>query len=184
MQTLAEIYQRYIAPEGGHGDKGTAHTYIPVYEKILEPYRENGSILEIGIHSGLSLKMWREYFNNGMVAGADIVINQPVIELLNNENYKIFHCDATKAEFLTQLNGLTFDVIIDDGSHDFQDQLDSFNLLKNSVNKNGVYIIEDIQLDYHKKSILETLHDNIIFVDNRPINPIGASDDVLIIFNL
>ena len=56
MKTLNEIYQNYTTPDG-NGDKGTAHTYIGVYEEILAPYRENGDIFEIGISLGYSIKM-------------------------------------------------------------------------------------------------------------------------------
>jgi hypothetical protein len=65
MKTLKKIYENYNFPDG-NGDKGTAHTYIDEYEKILKPFRKDGSILEIGISWGLSLRMWREYFINGI----------------------------------------------------------------------------------------------------------------------
>jgi hypothetical protein len=71
MKSLNEIYQNYKSPEG-HGDKGTAHTYIDEYEKLLGQYRENSSVLEIGICRGESIKMWDEYFINSKVYGIDI----------------------------------------------------------------------------------------------------------------
>ena len=40
MNNLSEIYKKYQSPEG-HGDKGTAHTYIDEYQRLLEPYRNN-----------------------------------------------------------------------------------------------------------------------------------------------
>ena len=70
MKSLNEIYLDYKSPEG-HGDKGTAHTYIDEYEKLLGQYRENSTVLEIGICQGESLKMWDEYFVNANIYGVD-----------------------------------------------------------------------------------------------------------------
>ena len=68
MKTLNEIYQNYQSPDG-HGDKGTAHTYIDEYERLLEPYRKNSIVLEIGLCEGESLRMWEEYFIDSKVIG-------------------------------------------------------------------------------------------------------------------
>jgi len=80
MKTLNEIYENHKGPDG-YGDKGTAHTYIDEYEELLKPYRDTGSILEIGICYGDSLRMWREYFKTGIVAGSDITISPQAAEL-------------------------------------------------------------------------------------------------------
>jgi cephalosporin hydroxylase len=181
MKSLEKIYENYTTPDG-NGDKGTAHTYIQEYENLLKPYRENGDILEIGISWGLSLKMWREYFINGIVAGVDIDIHPNVSDLINNENYKIFHSDATKPEFLEKLNGLKFDVIIDDGSHAFEHQKSSFNILKNSIKPGGIYIIEDILNIEHYRNEFISMHTNCKIIDNRHIK--GRHDDVLAIYYL
>jgi cephalosporin hydroxylase len=179
MQTLKKIYENYNLPDG-NGDKGTAHTYIDEYEKILEPFRKDGSILEIGISWGLSLRMWREYFINGIVAGVDINIQSEASDLLTDERYKIFHADATKPEFVNQIKGMNFDIIIDDGSHFFEHQIASFNLLKEFVNLGGYYIIEDV-LDIDSNSdYFKSLHKNYTIIDNRSIK--GRHDDVLVIY--
>lgn len=179
MKKLKEIYEKYTTPDG-NGDKGTAHSYINEYAKLLEPYRHDGSLLEIGISWGLSMRMWREYFTNGIVAGVDINIHTNCEDLLTNPDYKIFKCDATKPEFLEKLNGLKFDTIIDDGSHHFEDQITSFNLLKNSIKPGGIYIIEDVvNIDANRESF-ETIHTNCTIIDNRSIK--NRYDDVLIIY--
>jgi len=179
MKSLKEIYENYKGPDG-YGDKGTAHTYIDVYEEILSPYRDNGSILEIGICHGDSLRMWREYFKMGVVAGSDVVIFSEAENLLKDNNYKIFHCDATKEDFLNELNDLKFDVIIDDGSHLIADQITSFNLLKSKVNPGGIYVIEDINGIDAFENAFKSLHSNCEIIDNRYKK--GRFDNVLIIY--
>ena len=178
MKSLSEIYLDYQSPEG-HGDKGTAHSYINDYEKLLNEYRENATVLEIGICEGESLKMWDEYFINSNVYGIDIT-DQYIKDLIAENKYNIIIGDACSETILKHLNDLTFDVIIDDGSHKIDDQINSFNILKNKMKSNGIYIIEDIQnldstIDRYKE-----LHNNVEIIDNRHIK--NRADDVLIIY--
>jgi SAM-dependent methyltransferase len=178
MKTLNEIYLDYKSPEG-HGDKGTAHTYIDEYQKLLNQYRENSTVLEIGICRGESLKMWNEYFINSEVYGIDIT-DIYIKDLINENKYNIIIGDACSNDILNQLNDLTFDVIIDDGSHRIDDQINSFNILKNRMKPNGMYIIEDVNNLDNTKERYESLHNNIEIIDNRHIK--NRIDDVLIIY--
>ena len=178
MKTLNEIYLNYKSPEG-HGDKGTAHTYIDEYEKLLDQYRQNSTVLEIGICRGESLKMWVEYFINSKVYGIDIT-DVYIKDLIEENKYNIIIGNACSEDILKQLNNLTFDVIIDDGSHLINDQISSFNILKNIMKPNGIYIIEDVNnldstIDRYKE-----LHNNVEIIDNRHIK--NRVDDVLVIY--
>lgn len=178
MKSLSEIYLKYQSPEG-HGDKGTAHTYIDEYEKLLNDYRENSTVLEIGICRGESLKMWDEYFINSKVYGIDIT-DEYIKDLIKENKYNIIIGNACSEKILEQLNDLTFDVIIDDGSHLINDQINSFNILKHRMNPNGIYIIEDVNnIDLSKDKLTE-LHDNIKIIDNRHIK--NRVDDVLAVY--
>jgi cephalosporin hydroxylase len=178
-KSLQEIYENYKTNDGW-GDKGTIHSYIDPYAELLEPYRENGNILEIGIFYGHSIKMWREYFINGKVVGVDIIAREGVDALINDSKYKIIISDATQPQFIQELGDLKFDVIIDDGSHYIEHQVATFNMLKDFVNPNGLYIIEDVQNIEQEKSILEKLHNNSYIIDNRHIN--GRYDDILFVY--
>src|SRR6185369_13519508 len=69
--TLQNLYNKYYDPKTGWPDKGTVHSYIEVYEELFAPYRKKAkNILEIGLMSGESLRMWTEYFS-GNVFGID-----------------------------------------------------------------------------------------------------------------
>tara|TARA_R110000772_G_scaffold182578_3_gene293835 strand:+ start:149 stop:727 length:579 start_codon:yes stop_codon:yes gene_type:complete len=153
MKTLEEIYKGH-SMDGkavGHGDKGTAHTYIPEYERLFTPFRDKKiNILEIGIAYGESLELWYKYFNNAKVFGADIHDIEIFSDKFypggykNDERFTIWISDATKPEFLDVIGDTKFDIIIDDGSHQLHDQIASYELLKNRMNPGGLYIIEDI----------------------------------------
>lgn len=178
MKSLNEIYLNYQSPEG-HGDKGTAHTYIDEYERLLKDHREGSTVLEIGICQGESLKMWNEYFINSTVYGIDIT-DQNIKDLINENKYNIIIGDATSEEILTQLSDLKFDVIIDDGSHRIDDQINSFNILKDKMKPNGIYIIEDVNNINLSIDKLTELHNNIEIIDNRHIK--NRVDDVLAVY--
>ena len=180
MRTLEQIYRKWSHPDG-HGDKGTAHTYIPEYSRLFEPYRDKKiNILEIGVAYGESLEMWSEYFPNAKVYGVDIH-DKEIHPYLEDERFKIWISDATKPEFVEELGRLKFDIIIDDGSHFYQDQLDTFKLLKSKVKKGGLFIIEDVNDLNIMRTEFEELYDGEIeIIDNREIK--NRQDDVLIVY--
>lgn len=179
MISLNEIYSKYSYPEG-HGDKGTAHTYIDEYERLLSPYRNGITFLEIGLSHGESIQMWSEFFSESKIYGIDIN-DHHLKHLLDNKNFNIVIGDGTKSTILSKFpENLNFDVIIDDGSHKLNDQINSFNLFKDRMNDGGIYIIEDIENYDRVKDTLLSLHTNSESIDNRRIK--NRKDDVLIVY--
>jgi 23S rRNA U2552 (ribose-2'-O)-methylase RlmE/FtsJ len=178
MKPLSEIYLDYQSPEG-HGDKGTAHSYIDEYQRLLTPYRDNSTVLEIGLCMGESLLMWEEFFTNSKVFGVDITPHL-LLELIEDNTHNIIIADATKETILEHFSNETFDVIIDDGSHRLDDQVDTFKLFKDKMNSGGIFIIEDVSNIDDTKEMFSSLHDNIEIIDNRHIK--RRYDDVLIVY--
>lgn len=181
MKTLKEIFARIGNNSGvdiGCNDKDGIHTYVDTYDKLFAPFQKGCSFMEIGLALGDSIDLFDEYFDNSEIVGVDIsVIFQP-------KKYKndvaIIEADATKANFLKTIEFKTFDIIVEDGSHMCQDQIDTFNLLKGKMNKGGLYIIEDIlALDIEKQKF-QRLHPNCEIIDMRHIN--NRFDNVLIVY--
>jgi len=178
MKSLNEIYKSYMPGHWGGGDKGTTHTYIDEYEHLLKEYRNGSTVLEIGIYLGHSCDMWCDYFTDSTIIGVDIT-NCGID--LDNIRYKAIFADATKTDILSYIEDYTFDVIIDDGSHKFEDQINSYNILKHKLSPNGIYIIEDIDnLDLHRIQF-ETIDDSkvVSIIDNRSKK--NRYDDVLVV---
>jgi hypothetical protein len=177
--SMFEIYKKWSYRDG-HGDKGTAHTYIPEYEKLFRSYRDKKiNFLEIGIAFGESLELWYEYFSQAKVFGIDIW-DKEIGPYLKDKRFNINIVDATKPESLECLKDYTFDIIIDDGSHRYEDQIATFNLFKHKMNPGGIFIIEDVDcLDSKHKEFIN-LHDNCEIIDNRSLK--GRYDDVLIVY--
>lgn len=128
-------------------DKVTEHRYDRIYEKFLEPLRNKGiKLFEIGSGSeASSFKMWIEYFNNGEIYAMDIS------EERIQERGRMYIGDQSNTDDLQKMINLIgrCDIIIDDGSHQPQHQINTFNFLfENMLKEDGIYIIEDIECNY------------------------------------
>lgn len=179
-ESLSKIYQRH-ATQGdvGCGDKGSIHSYIPEYERLLAPYRKKSSVMEIGLALGQSLAMWGEYFGpESRIVGVDISVVFDAAPF--DSRFTIIEADATQSSINEKIGSVLFDVIIDDGSHMERDQVATFNLLKGRMNHGGLYVIEDILNLNLSRERLTVLHDNCEVIDLRGIK--GRFDDVLLVY--
>jgi hypothetical protein len=128
-------------------DKITHHRYDRIYSKFLDQIRNNKiKLFEIGCgHEHASFDMWQEYFPLGEIYCMDIN------EELETDRGKVYKGDQTNKDDLCRMAKIigNCDVIIDDGSHIPQHQIDTFNyLFENMLNNGGIYIIEDIECTY------------------------------------
>ena len=174
MNTLNDIYKKYSYSEGT-GDKGTAHSYIEnYYEKKFKNIRlEKLNILEIGVASGASLEMWSEYFPNSKVYGVE---KKNIEYRPSNKKIKLIIGNATNSKTFKNIESL--DIVIDDGSHVFTDQIFSYAILFHKLKKNGLYIIEDIKDIDATGPLFELLNCNLKIFDFRKLK--NRSDDVII----
>ena len=149
-QSLIEIWKT-LAAQGFESDKNSVHSYGPVYEEILAPYRHTAkNILEIGLFHGHSLRLWESYFS-GEVHGIDC--SETPIEgmadlrpMINSGKHNIHILDATSEEAIEkEFGGMKFSVVFDDGSHLTEHQMQTINIFKNRLTDDGIIIIEDIQ---------------------------------------
>jgi hypothetical protein len=183
MNTLQNIYFT-LCKQGYCSDKGSVHSYIDTYERVLSPYR-SGSCLEIGLFHGHSLRMWEKYFD-GQVHGIDCSLTphdladlRPMIAT-GQHNIHIF--DAEDRELVKdRFAGMTFDVIIEDAAHHLPQQVKLYSIFKELLSPGGVYIIEDIQDIEASRNVFENLDDSkdIEIVDLRAVK--DRYDDVLVI---
>jgi len=125
------------------------HEYISLYENYFKDFRyKNINVLEIGIERGDSLRMWREYFTKARICAIDIVDRNITVD---NTDIKIG--DQSNLNFLKKITDEygTFDLIIDDGSHQCKHIIKSFNFLYEFLNDNGIYVVEDLQTSYQPR---------------------------------
>ena len=130
----------------GGTDKNTCHSYIEnFYEVEFEKYKDKEiDLLEIGIETGGSLKLWKEYFiNSKSIIGVDILDDKVDPNYKNIPGVTLYFCDAYDKGNSNILG--EFDIIIDDGPHTLNSQLDAIEIYLPKLKKDGLFIIEDIQ---------------------------------------
>lgn len=144
LTKLANLYasdKGTIAPVIGH--HGPRLHFTPVYSDYFEQLRnEEISILEIGIGSGPSLKMWYDYFPKASISAIDIVPQKHH----ENDRVRTYVCDQSDRFSLMHImeNMKAPDIIIDDGSHVVSHQQISLGFLFQFLKENGQYWIEDL----------------------------------------
>jgi len=122
------------------------HRYLEVYDPILAPWVDKEiKLLEIGIHKGGSLQLWRDYFRLGTIIGIDVKLPH---NFGPGERIQIFKGSQTDEQFLSEVARRTapegFDIIIDDASHIGAFTKKAFwHLFENHLKPGGLYVIED-----------------------------------------
>jgi len=159
---LCEIMGRNKSDKGHKYITFSKHNYTTFYYYIFgELQKQNIKLFELGIGTnnlkipsnmgcngcpGASLYGWREFFENAEIYGADI--DKEI--LFSSERIKTYYCDQTNKESIEKLwnnNELNFDfdIIIEDGLHNFTSNVIFFENSIHKLKKNGYYIIEDVK---------------------------------------
>ena len=148
--TLKEIIKKHNLYRGDHWlgtDKEFLHNYVTnYYQQAFEPLQNKEiKLFEIGTCTGASLKMWKEFFVNGKVEGVDI--NDRRISDFIDDEITYYHANAYAKYFVDSLG--QFDIIIDDGPHTIETQLEFISLYYPHLNEGGLMVIEDIDSDHN-----------------------------------
>jgi hypothetical protein len=140
MRTLDEI-----AKDTGTDKSSNGHSYAKYYDFIFDHIRfKEINLLEIGIDKGDSLRMWHKYFPHSEIHGIDI---KNGYEYLNEQGIKTHIVDQSiKGELILFAEQYPnyFDIICDDGSHQSEDMVLTFETLFPYLRSGGYYIIEDL----------------------------------------
>ena len=171
---------------------GYAEFYQPFFEKIRFSCE---NILEIGIDNGYSLMTNYEFFEKSKILGLDIKnctrfdndrITTKILDQGNLQELESFveYCDS---------NNVSFDFILDDGSHDVIHQQLTFGKFFKLVKPGGFYIIEDLGTSYFSlgeslygyKQTQEKINSNTInFLNQRPFSSFWINEEDTEFINL
>ncbi|MGI9254386.1 MAG: class I SAM-dependent methyltransferase [Thermomicrobiales bacterium] len=103
-------------------------------------------MLEIGVQTGESIRMWHEYFPAAKIIGVDIAAVDPLADLAR---YTFKRGSQEDFVFLTGLAQThDFHVVIDDGSHLWGHQIFSFQTILPWLRPGSIYICEDIHTSF------------------------------------
>ena len=161
-------------------DKHTTHSYIPIYEHLFSKIRETCTgILEIGVQTGGSMKLWNGYFPNAIVYGIDSDIYQNRYREFA-PRVRLIQADAYTRECASTFSDESLDVVIDDGPHTLSSMRDVLALYYRTIKPGGYLIIEDVQ-DINWIHEIKQCADPVAkwtVIDRRSIK--GRYDDILI----
>jgi hypothetical protein len=139
------------------------HIYTDIYNLLFNHCKLSvKNVFELGIGTtnqkirsnmgllgtpGASLRMWKDYFPNANIIGADIDVDI----LFEEERIKTFYVDQTDQDSIRKLwdkIDFSFDIMIDDGLHDPDANINFYKFSKHKNRTNGIYIIEDVKKEH------------------------------------
>ena len=167
---FSKLSEKFITDKGGTNQslkKRKFHFYSTYYHEYFKDIRMNFKLVfECGIgsidetihsnisgknRSGASLKVLKNYFPNADIYGADIDKKT----LFSEDRIKTYYVNQLNSESIksmwSKIDKEDFDLIIDDGMHTMDA---GYKFFENSFHKlkyGGIYIIEDLHINYIKK---------------------------------
>jgi len=177
LDQLCEKYgsdKGYMNYNGPHPFPWNPHNYTDHYIELFGHSRQYiKNVFECGLGTnntqfksnmtstgkpGASLRVWRDFFYNANIVGADI---DPGC-LFTEDRIQTYQLDQTNSvqiyELLEKL-GHRYDIFIDDGLHEFHAGYTLFTVASRYLTDNGIYIIEDVKehdLDTYMGAFYET----------------------------
>jgi 23S rRNA U2552 (ribose-2'-O)-methylase RlmE/FtsJ len=135
--------------------------YFPIYERHFAKFRNQFvTMFEIGVWKGGSLEMWQRYLGpNATIVGIDI---DPTTKVHESHNIHVRIGDQSDLHFLEQVVsefGVP-DILLDDGSHMMSHVNATFDHLYPKMQKNSVYMVEDMHTAYWREFEGELLRKN------------------------
>lgn len=147
MNKLTEIANNCRTDKGTDFEErhGFTEFYYDYFQKLKDT-NEKIYILEVGVYHGASLKMYNEFFEkNCEIYGIDINLSQ---NKYRDDNIHLYQFDINDKDklnnFFEEIKDIKFDFILDDASHNFQDQYKSLFSLYKKLKHNGKFILEDL----------------------------------------
>jgi len=124
--------------------------YFPVYEKHFARFvGKEVYVVEIGVFSGGSLRMWKDFFGDRVhLYGIDI---RPEVVAYADDNTQLFIGDQSDPTFWEDFLRAVpeIDIIIDDGGHNAYQQIPTLEALLPHLRPGGVYLCEDVAPEHH-----------------------------------
>ena len=126
--------------------------YFQIYDTLFSKYRNKKiTFVEIGIFSGGSLFMWRNFFGRkAKIIGIEL---NPEAKKFEKYGFKIEIGNQSSKEFWKKffLKYGKVDIILDDGGHTNYQQIITANNCIPKIKDDGMLVVEDVHTSYMKK---------------------------------
>ena len=156
-----------------YNDIGHRHPYTGIYSLLFSQYREKEvRFSEIGIATGASVEMWNLFFKNASFYFFDRDINflhysKQHVKETNNKFLLMNVSDKISIKESLEATGGSLDVLLDDSSHNIDDQNNILHEALPFIKSGGMIIIEDIDRklpDIMYETILEDIKEEFSFI--------------------
>ena len=147
-----------------YGTDKRIHGFLDLYAERLPPRDQVRSLLEVGVFYGASIQMWRDWYAQADIYGVDAFngifgngnrfsnatkflhevragLHGPRVHMLVADQASAAEMDGVVGKLGRRR--VSFDVILEDGSHKSRDQQLNLAQLMPLVRPGGVYVIED-----------------------------------------
>ena len=175
---------------------GHRKSFTPIYDIIFQKFKNKKiKLAEIGIARSKSIKMWRSYFKKALIYGFDFhekFISDGKKLKLPGTFYDYINIRSSKSiRSSFKKTNVKFDIIIEDSTHDENDQI---RLILNAhmyLKKGGIFVLEDIESYddnvefkfYHHLKSLKNEFCKIYFIEcqnDNNFSPFWKKDKILI----
>lgn len=151
---LCELGRKYDSDKSSQrdhvSDNRHCHPYTLFYDALFRKKRHDTiNIAELGILEGGSLRMWQDYFTNATIHGFDFDLNviNRFKQNFNNDRITLSHIDVTNKDSIVNTFrecNMMYDMIIEDTTHQFEDQIRVIENIYSYLKPGGILIVEDI----------------------------------------
>ena len=149
--SLDELFHYYGSDKANifKNNNKEGHGYSNFYTKHLDNFKNKKiNILEIGSYAGASAAAFKKYFSNSNIYCFDVNISNFKYKSKNIHVYGLDISNETRViqtlnKIFNKYQFTSFDLIVDDGSHNLKDILFSLNFFFKYLKKNGIFVIED-----------------------------------------
>jgi SAM-dependent methyltransferase len=169
------------------------HAYTAIYNLLFSNLRYKDIKLgELGILDNNSMLSWREFFPNAKLYGFewfDERLDKAINDNIDCTYIKMNVKDVNSISEGLSVAGSKFDILIEDSTHLFEDQIKFVNEAYKHLNPGGILIIEDIFInaneeDYFKAINLEHFCSaTFIYANHNLKNSAGWNNDKLLVLH-
>ena len=190
---LCKLGIKYPTDKSPYNEDGSLHkhAYTAIYDLLFSTFRYKSiKLAEIGILNNNSMKCWREYFPNAFLYGYEWNDDFLKKAMIDNLPFTFYHKMNVKDVNSIQKRtmGFEFNIIIDDSTHEFNDQINIINNVYECLPRGGMLIIEDIFLtadeSQYEKHITAPYSSGTFITANHKLkhSPGWNNDKLLVLF--
>jgi hypothetical protein len=168
------------------------HAYTSIYNLLFSNIRYKDIKLgELGILDNNSMLSWREFFPNAKLYGFEWFDAR--LDKAKTDNIDCTYIKMNVKDIDSISEGLSiagkFDILIEDSTHEFQDQIRFINEAYKHLKPGGILIIEDIFISANENDYANGINPEyfssatFIYANHNLKNSLGWNNDKLLVLH-